>query len=73
MRRASAFLLRVLAGLLAAAADHLEPAEFDESDVVLEPEPIRAPLPDEGEWRELPWPERRQSCVNYPHEAYYSG
>jgi hypothetical protein len=80
MRRASVFLLRVVAGMLAAAADHIEHAETDtevyQEDGNLDPDTERCQSDDpDGDWHEheLPWPERRQSCVNYPHEAYYSG
>lgn len=55
----------------------------DESDTVylepvigeLEDEPgaafLAATLLDVRE-HDLPWPERRPACINYPHEAYYA-
>jgi hypothetical protein len=67
--RAVAFGLRVTAGVLAVAADHFDAPALT-GDPILDPEPAGVEL---GECElELPWPERRQSCVNYPYESYFS-
>lgn len=73
MRRAAAFLLRVTAGVLAVTADVLEPLAPDFLDEMIAERAERDPdFADMLAEHELPWPERRPSCVNYRHEAYYA-
>lgn len=69
--RIAALVLRAAAGVLAVIADEIEPpADVDEDLDHWQDEPESEQIVlDETE---LPWPDRRPSCVNYPHEEYYA-
>lgn len=71
--RIAALVLRAAAGVLAVIADEIEPPADVYVDEDLdrwqdEPESEQIVL---GE-TDLPWPDRRPSCVNYPYEEYYA-
>lgn len=69
--RIAALMLPAAAGVLAVIADEIEPPVYVDEDLSHwqdEPDSEQIVL---GE-PELPWPDRRPSCVNYPHEEYYA-
>lgn len=76
MRRVLAFPLRLAAAALVIVADQLAPPVDDDRDfldeMIAERTEQNPDFPELMAEHELPWPDRRPICVNYPHEAYYA-